>query len=882
MELAHGFSSISVNGLSSSLERSLSLQPLIGIEYGRLGLPKRGSKSSRHQRIRNTLRKHERKDLVADYRFVSTVLEKQHQVQQVPRWRLDGDIARLRNLQKELQSSRSLKERIAAVDRCPEVQAIFGTAQSPLAMFCLRELSEYDKYLIKCLVASGQEHVMDWTQPISQEQIVTGTDLLKGTFHLMGQLIQVCNDVKSLQTWPSGIAGLNMLASNKRGREQEEFRLSLKGFLQVLDAMEKFYDCIGGIVGYQLTALELIKSSEVGAASCVNGKEIQETFYHIPEGKDLSRDTAFATKAAAWGINGLPYMGEIYPVGGAGDRLGLVDDVTGECLPVAMLPYCGRTLLEGHIRDLQAREYLYFKIHKQQVATPLAIMTSAAKKNNKRVHALLESRGWFGRPRENFKLFEQPLVPTVGAEDGHWLVGEPLKPVLKPGGHGVIWKLARDKGVFSWFYSKGRKAAVVRQISNPVAATDTTLLALAGVGLHHKKKFGFASCDRNVGAAEGVNVLMESKAKDGLWRYGTSCIEYTEFNKLGIPDVPVSTGSMQAKFPANTNVLYVDLKSVEAVAASSSPASLPGMIMNLKKPIIYRDVNGVDQSVRAGRLECTMQNIADSLQKQYLRRLAPIPQEELDTYIVFNKRRKVTSSAKRRRKAGEQSLHQTPDGSFLDITRNAYELFTSCGVEMDRMEGHHCYIDTGPPFIVLFHPALGPIWDVIRQKVRGGSISNGSDVQLEIAELQWQDVHVNGSLVVEAENIMGSCRPRHDGQRVLVYGEGCGKCSLKRVRVINKGIDWTCPTNVYWQNKVKRQESLRIMLKGNSEFDAEDVVFEGSHTFVVPDGCRMVVRSSTSGLSCTLEPLVAAWTWNYLMEDDGEIKLSVSELNTVV
>ena len=49
----------------------------------------------------------------------------------------------------------------------------------------------------------------------------------------------------------------------------------------------------------------------------------------------------------------LPEMGEIYPLGGAGDRLGLVDEVTGECLPVAMLPYCGRTLLEGLVRDLQ-------------------------------------------------------------------------------------------------------------------------------------------------------------------------------------------------------------------------------------------------------------------------------------------------------------------------------------------------------------------------------------------------------------------------------------------------------------------------------------------------------------------------------------------------
>lgn len=38
---------------------------------------------------------------------------------------------------------------------------------------------------------------------------------------------------------------------------------------------------------------------------------------------------------------------------GAGDRLGLQCDVTGESVPTAMLPYCGRSLLSGIIRDLQ-------------------------------------------------------------------------------------------------------------------------------------------------------------------------------------------------------------------------------------------------------------------------------------------------------------------------------------------------------------------------------------------------------------------------------------------------------------------------------------------------------------------------------------------------
>lgn len=139
----------------------------------------------------------------------------------------------------------------------------------------------------------------------------------------------------------------------------------------------------------------------------------------------------------------MPDLGEIYPLGGSADRLGLVDPDTGECLPAAMLPYCGRTLLEGLIRDLQvwnvhvfmltvkplitgkqitnmffiltlillhdckAREFLYFKLYGKQCITPVAIMTSSAKNNHEHITSLCERLGWFGRGRSSFQLFEQ-------------------------------------------------------------------------------------------------------------------------------------------------------------------------------------------------------------------------------------------------------------------------------------------------------------------------------------------------------------------------------------------------------------------------------------------------------------------------------------------
>jgi hypothetical protein len=56
----------------------------------------------------------------------------------------------------------------------------------------------------------------------------------------------------------------------------------------------------------------------------------------------------------------------------------------------------------------------------------------------------------------------------------------------------------------------------------------------------------------------------------------------------------------------------------------------------------------------------------------------------------------------------------------------------------------------------------------------------------------------------------------------------CGRCRLHGVEIQNKGIDWHCNSNVYWQHQVHRLEALEIILHGNAEFEAFDVVLEVS------------------------------------------------------
>ncbi|XP_010536381.1 PREDICTED: UTP--glucose-1-phosphate uridylyltransferase 3, chloroplastic-like [Tarenaya hassleriana] len=784
-----------------------------------------------------------------------------------------SEIARLKSLRSKLAVSRELHQKDAVIDADSRVRRFFTENRGGFAeVLGSIGLNLREMFLAKCLVAAGQEHALSlgYEEAFGEAEEYSVRSSVKNALYALVEMIERF-DINSNGVEARREHGV-VLSAEEVGR--------LRKFLKFLEDVEQFYDCIGGIIGYQIMVLELLH--QASKRQITNRSQLVEESLdcqyleiHAPNVIDLTQKKEYASQAAVWGIEGLPELGEIYPLGGAADRLGLVDPETGECLPAAMLNYCGRTLLEGLIRDLQAREFLYFKLYGEQCITPVAIMTSPAKNNHEHVTSLCKRFRWFGRGQSNFRVFEQPLVPAVSAEDGQWIISEPFVPVSKPGGHGVIWKLAHDKGVFKWFYARGRKGATIRQVGNVVAATDLTLLALAGIGLQYQKKLGFASCERNSGATEGINVLVEKKNSDGKWKYGISCIEYTEFDKFGISSKPFSSNGSQANFPANTNILYVDLPSAELIGSSSNAKSLPNMVLNTKKWIEYVDQYGDYHKVSGGRLECTMQNIADHFSNTFPSRCIDSIEleDKLDTFIVHNERRRVTSSAKKKRKQASGELHQTPDGALLDVLRNAYDLLTQCDIELPKIEANDKYVESPPPYLIFLHPALGPLWEVMRQKFSRGSISKCSELQLEVAEFWWNNVQVDGSLIVMAENAMGSTRINENGEPILHYGHRCGKCKLQNVEILNRGIDWNCKTNVYWKHHVHRLETCKIVLHGNAEFEASNVTIQGDQVFEVPDGHRLKITPANSGgVDMKLEPIKeelmssGTWGWKYKLQ----------------
>lgn len=584
---------------------------------------------------------------------------------------------------------------------------------------------------------------------------------------------------------------------------------------KILETIDHFYGP-NGIIAYQLTILTLMLESESNSIGHHEGVN-----YLKPVGIDLSDDSKEVRALVRLSIEHLDQIAEIYPVGGAGDRLNLCDRATHLPLSVAFLPFLGKTLLEGLIRDVQAREFLYFKLTGKQLITPIAMMTSQEKSNESQILQLCNEKNWFDRPKTKFFIFSQPMVPVVTI-DGDWLLISTRELMLKPGGHGVIWKLAFEKGVLDWFEKENASQLLCRQINNPIAGVDFGVLGFMGAGLRDHKAFGFASCERFLNTSEGMDILIETKMNNGF-EYKISNIEYTEFMKKGIEDTPEQENSLFSKFPANTNLLFLDLKIFKKLNLNK----IPGMLVNMKTTVPYVDNQGSLKETQATRLESTMQNIADEIVDFFPMQLKEYSQ--LKSYITYNQRNKTISVTKKSFKEG--NFQETPESCFFDLYKNYYDLFSNyCNVRLPSLDDIPTYLKQGPSVLIYYHPALGPHYSIIAQKIQGGSFSSNAELQLEIAELNIENLELAGSLLIHADNAMGSMNEENRFE----YGKNLGSCCLKNVKVNNLGIDREAK-NCFWKNEINRLESLTITLHGNAELIAENVTFTGTFHLEVMD-----------------------------------------------
>jgi len=610
---------------------------------------------------------------------------------------------------------------------------------------------------------------------------------------------------------------------------------SLEHFVEQLEPTERFYSYMGGIVGYHVKTLQLMQDQ------LENKQEAVAVTVSAPPMTDVRQESPATRKMVRDGVNHFDTMAEVYVVGGAGDRLALIDEKTKQPLPVARLEFAGHSLLENLVRDLQAREFFTYKLTGKQHVTPIVLMTSKEKQNDTHIKALLEERHYFGRPESSIFRIKQPMTPVI-AVDGLWAVSAPLEVILKPGGHGVIWKLCDEYGAFDWLEKQKRDYLIIRQINNPLAGLDSNLFLLAGYGRELDMAFGFESIPRIKGMSEGMNMLKEYA--DG--QKTISNIEYTDFAKAKI-----STDS--ADFPANTNILYANMQEVKK---ASKKLPLPGFLVNMKHPV---------QTLRAGqmvqrngaRLESTMQNIADVITSK----------DKLNTFVLLNSREKTLSVTK---KAFDgKSLPETPEGCFYDLMKENLTLLRSCGFDAAPLNSHADYIEQGPSAIFSYHPALGPLYSVIAQKINQGKLFHNAELEIEVQEVAITNLSVDGSLRILAENVMGAVVDNE-----LQFNRNVGRAVLKNVQIKNQGID-RAQKNGCHKAEICRKECCTIELLGDSEVVANDVVIEGSFELVVESGTRATLTQGKDGkVEVSVGPLPTdALNWKYAFDADNNILL---------
>jgi hypothetical protein len=278
--------------------------------------------------------------------------------------------------------------------------------------------------------------------------------------------------------------------------------------------------------------------------------------------------------------------------------------------------------------------------------------------------------------------------------------------------------------------------------------------------------------------------------------------------------------------------------------------------MNLK-PAQLTDESGLERQVVLGRLESTMQNIADAF-GETKEGDSLVPKE---TFVTYNLRHKTISVAKKAYQPGK-SLHETPEYCFYELLQASRELLSHCGFVLPGRYTVEDYLQKGPDCAFLYHPALGPFYSIIQQKLRGGRIGLGSELRLEICELDAENIDVEGSLQITAEQLLGE----KGG-----YSARVGQCLLREVRIENEGVIWD-ESSPFWRMRLSRKESVEIILKGHSVFEAVGVVFKGAHRFVVADGVRMIVGQTNGQMTIVEEPIDQKALWKYSWDNGVKLR----------
>ena len=164
----------------------------------------------------------------------------------------------------------------------------------------LVSLSAEEVYTILCLPAMSQEHVLTSPLPEGRQSISCHC-----TCYLC--IAQDCG--------PALKPGITLTQQNPLAGTS--FRTAVQQLASTLKRVETFYNSIGGLLGYHRKCLQIMMGKS-DQQTAVLGESAGEVTFHMPQGPDLAgpQGQQLAAESAAAGLEALPHMAEIYPLGG--------------------------------------------------------------------------------------------------------------------------------------------------------------------------------------------------------------------------------------------------------------------------------------------------------------------------------------------------------------------------------------------------------------------------------------------------------------------------------------------------------------------------------------------------------------------------------------
>jgi hypothetical protein len=163
-----------------------------------------------------------------------------------PGFNFRREISRLTALRDKLSGCDTLQQKLRIIDSDYRVRRFFGSSSGNRNAGLARVLSalrlESDKlFLIKCLVAAGQEHVLCLSETVPEmESPASGS--VKSAFYALAKMIEKLESSNGNSGAGFGKTKMGM------GLEDHEIR-DLNKLLETLAQIECFYDCIGGVIG---------------------------------------------------------------------------------------------------------------------------------------------------------------------------------------------------------------------------------------------------------------------------------------------------------------------------------------------------------------------------------------------------------------------------------------------------------------------------------------------------------------------------------------------------------------------------------------------------------------------------------------------------------